>query len=238
MIFTLNDRVQRFRTTIASLLLISCEMTLLTVGYFSNNIKRISFDNSPKPEKSIEEIDKLNISLNPSTNENFIFIEKDEVEEFEAIEEIVPEVQPVIEEVEVVPEPEPVVEEVIPETTEIEQSSLTFTDEEIDLISIVTMAEAEGESELGKRLVIDVILNRIDSESFPNTVYDVIYQKGQFTSMTNGRSDVCYVKDDIRALVLEEIESRTNSEVLYFRTSHYHSFGTPVLQEGNHYFSK
>ena len=117
-------------------------------------------------------------------------------------------------------------------------STTTYTYYEIDLISIVTMAEAEGESELGQRLVIDVVLNRVDSSSFPNSVYDVIYQKNQFTSMTNGRADKCYVKDEIRALVLEEIESRTNYEVLYFRTGHYHSFGTPVLQEGHHYFSK
>ena len=64
-----------------------------------------------------------------------------------------------------------------------------FSDEEIDLIALVTMAEAEGESELGKRLVIDTILNRVDAETHPNTVHDVIYQNGQFTSMTNGRVD-------------------------------------------------
>ena len=37
-----------------------------------------------------------------------------------------------------------------------------LSDEEIRLIALVTMAEAEGEPELGKRLVIDTILNRVD----------------------------------------------------------------------------
>lgn len=129
----------------------------------------------------------------------------------------------------------------IPEVVEEEEpvtSDATYTDDEIDLISIITMAEAEGESELGQRLVIDVILNRVESGSFPSTVNGVIYQKNQFTCTYDGRADRCYVKDEIRALVLEEIESRTNSEVLFFRAGQYHNFGTPVIQEGKHYFSK
>ena len=66
-----------------------------------------------------------------------------------------------------------------------------LTQEEIDLIALVTMGEAEGETELGKRLVIDTILNRIDHPSFPDTVYDVIYQPNQFSVMWNSRIDRC-----------------------------------------------
>ena len=112
-----------------------------------------------------------------------------------------------------------------------------FSDEEIDLIALVTMAEAEGESELGKRLVIDTILNRVDAETHPNTVHDVIYQNGQFTSMTNGRVDKCYVDVEIRELVLEEIESRTNYDTIFFHAGKYSNYGTPLFSEGNHYFS-
>lgn len=113
----------------------------------------------------------------------------------------------------------------------------SLTKEEIDLIALVTMAEAEGESELGKRLVIDTILNRLDSERHPNTIHEVIYQKGQFTSMWGSRVTRCYVRDDIVQLVKEELVERTNSEVIYFRMTRYHSFGTPMFQEGCHYFS-
>ena len=38
--------------------------------------------------------------------------------------------------------------------------------EDIELIALVTMAEAEGECKEGKRLVIDTILNRVDSVYF------------------------------------------------------------------------
>lgn len=67
------------------------------------------------------------------------------------------------------------------------------------------MAEAEGECEEGKRLVIDTILNRVDSISFPNTVYEVVYQPSQFSSMWNGRVDRCYIDDYICQLVEEEL---------------------------------
>lgn len=118
-------------------------------------------------------------------------------------------------------------------------NELSLTNEEIDLLALVTMAEAEGESELGKRLVIDTILNRVDSEIryFPDNVTDVIYQKNAFTSMWNGRVDRCYVTEEIRQLVIEELKSRTNSEVMYFCAGGYSKYGTPMFIEGNHYFS-
>ena len=88
-----------------------------------------------------------------------------------------------------------------------------------------------------KRLVIDTILNRIESNSFPNTVYDVIYQPHQFSSMWNGRVDRCYVDEYICQLVKEELESRQNYEVIFFMAGRYSDYGMPLLQVENHYFS-
>lgn len=119
----------------------------------------------------------------------------------------------------------------------VEEPEFDMSDEDMSLIALVTMAEAEGESELGKRLVIDTILNRVDSPRWPNTVQEVIYQKGQFTCMWNGRSDRCYVRNDILELVKEELKVRTNTRCVFFQGGCYPSNGTPLLQEGNHYFS-
>lgn len=137
------------------------------------------------------------------------------------------EVAPVEKTVEVESE---VIEEVVVE-------ELPYTDSEIELIALVAVAEAEGESEFGKRLVIDTILNRVESEGFPDTVEEVIYQPNQFTSMWNGRTDRCTVTDDIIKLVKEEIASKVSPDVLYFRAGYFHDFGTPLFAEGNHYFS-
>lgn len=112
-----------------------------------------------------------------------------------------------------------------------------ISNEDVELIALVTMAEAEGECEEGKRLVIDTILNRVDSEYFPNTISEVIYQPGQFTSMWNGRADICYPSDDICQLVREEMICRTNYNVMFFTAGYYSDYGVPVFAIGDHYFS-
>ncbi len=109
--------------------------------------------------------------------------------------------------------------------------------EDISLIALVTMAEAESECEEGKRLVIDTILNRVDSEHFPDSVYDVIYQRSQFSSVWNGRIDRCEVREDICELVREESKSRTNTDVIFFTAGEYSKYGVPMFQVENHYFS-
>lgn len=112
-----------------------------------------------------------------------------------------------------------------------------LTQEEIDLIALVTMGEAEGETELGKRLVIDTILNRIDHPSFPDTVYDVVYQPNQFSVMWNSRIDRCYVMPEIVELVKEELLERTNYDCVFFMAGGYSKYGEPLFQECCHYFS-
>lgn len=112
-----------------------------------------------------------------------------------------------------------------------------LSEDDVKLIARVTMAEAEGESEYGKRLVIDTILNRLHSEYFPNTVSEVIYQSGQFACMWNGRVDRCYVTDEIYSLVKEELGDLKNRDVIFFKTDGYIKYGSPLFQEGNHYFS-
>ena len=112
-----------------------------------------------------------------------------------------------------------------------------ISDEDLTLLTLLTMAEAEGESEEGKRLVIDTVLNRVDSEHFPDTISEVIYQKGQFTSMHNGRVDRVDITEEVVRLVEEEVNNRTNYEVVFFHADHYSKYGVPMFSVGNHYFS-
>ncbi len=116
-------------------------------------------------------------------------------------------------------------------------NQISLTKDEIELIALVTMAEAESESDYGKRLVIDTILNRMESDSFPNTISEVVYQPNQFESLWNGRIDRCYVSDDICKLVLDECIKRQNEEVVFFCAGGYSDYGTPLFQVENHYFS-
>ena len=132
----------------------------------------------------------------------------------------------------VVSEPEP-----IPEPQQIEKPEISMSKEDMELIAWMTMAEAEGESEYGQRLVIDTILNRVDSNTFPDSVYGVLYQPYQFSSIKDGRFARCHVKKELYELVVEEVQKRTNYDVIFFRTGHYSEYGTPLFKEGAHYFN-
>lgn len=119
----------------------------------------------------------------------------------------------------------------------IKEDDLMFTENEVDLIALITMAEAEGEDEYGKRLVIDTIINRVKSDYFPDTVEEVIYQPNQFESVWNGRVDECYVDEDIVELVYKEMDEISDEYVYFFCTGDYSLYGEPMYQVGNHYFS-
>lgn len=50
----------------------------------------------------------------------------------------------------------------------------------------IAMAEAEGESVEGKALVMLVVLNRVWSSDFPETIEEVIFQPTQFSTVEEG----------------------------------------------------
>lgn len=89
------------------------------------------------------------------------------------------------------------------------------------------------------RLVADVVLNRMDSPKFPNEVWDVIYQDGQFGPTVDGALEKAgwYICEDAwKAVEMEwDRESRLNSGVLYFNTTW--DNGSNPFQHGDHWFS-
>ncbi|CAI6082036.1 hypothetical protein PAECIP112173_03414 [Paenibacillus sp. JJ-100] len=65
--------------------------------------------------------------------------------------------------------------------------SYSVSDKELLLLQKIVMAEAEGEPYKGKVAVANVVLNRLRSANFPDTIYKVIHQKSQFSPVANGR---------------------------------------------------
>lgn len=103
--------------------------------------------------------------------------------------------------------------------------------EEMELIAQIAWNEAGNQSVLGKRLVIDTILNRKDHEAFPDTIESVIFQPNQYTTIQSG------VKEDMLRLVEREVRHRINTKVIFFRTNKYSNYGVPLFKEGAHFFS-
>lgn len=74
------------------------------------------------------------------------------------------------------------------ETQEIEQakSAVSISNEEKDLLERLVEAEAKGESYEGKVAVATVVLNRVESSQFPDSITKVINQKNAFSPVQNG----------------------------------------------------
>ena len=62
--------------------------------------------------------------------------------------------------------------------------NISLTDEEIDLLAKIVWLEANGEPVEGQEAVVEVVLNRMASDLYPDTLYDVLSQNNpvQFVS--------------------------------------------------------
>lgn len=66
-------------------------------------------------------------------------------------------------------------------------SAGNISNNDLYLLSCCVYGEARGESYTGKVAVAAVVLNRLDSSKFPNSISGVIYQKGAFTCVDDGQ---------------------------------------------------
>lgn len=87
---------------------------------------------------------------------------------------------------------------------------------EIELLERVVEAEAGNQGLMGKRLVVAVIYNRVESEKFPNTILSVLTSPHQFSTVWNGAVDKVEVTDETRSAIQLEISQRSDNEILYF----------------------
>lgn len=72
------------------------------------------------------------------------------------------------------PEPEPVVELVTEETF--------YSERDIECLALNSYFEARNQGIAGQIAVAQVVLNRVDSPRFPNTICEVIYQGPTYTN--------------------------------------------------------
>lgn len=114
--------------------------------------------------------------------------------------------------------------------------------EESYMLMKIAMAEAEGESVEGKALVMLVVLNRVWSDGFPNTIEEVIFEPGQFSPVVEGGRYYTTEPDSECREALELVMKGLDEShgALYFEScenSSWHSENLEFLfQVGNHKF--
>ncbi len=106
--------------------------------------------------------------------------------------------------------------------TVMEQETLyDFSDEELEVLLRIVEAEAGGEDEDGRLLVANVVLNRVNSDSFPDTVTEVVFQKegdvAQFSPAYSGKYDRVEISDTTISAVGRALKGEDISQgALYF----------------------
>lgn len=66
-------------------------------------------------------------------------------------------------------------------------NNLGFTEKDLTMMANAVYGEARGEPYEGQVAVAAVIINRVKSSEFPNTVTGVIFQPGAFTAVSDGQ---------------------------------------------------
>jgi len=123
------------------------------------------------------------------------------------------------------PEPEP----------EIEEEEVIFEIDELVELEMLIQAEGYTMGEKGMEHLTSVVLNRAASKGC--TIRNEIYS-GAYTVVSSGAmwNQGCIYPETQEAVETILANGPINN-ALYFRTNHYHTFGTPLFNYGNVYFS-
>ena len=95
----------------------------------------------------------------------------------------------------------------------------SYTEHDLDWLAKIVHAEAQGEIADGKIGVANVVLNRVESKEFPNTIYDVIFDRKygvQFTPIANGAIHNEPARESYSAAKKALKGANTVGESLYF----------------------
>lgn len=92
-----------------------------------------------------------------------------------------------------------------------------LSDDEVGMLCRIVQAEAGDQPYEGRCLVANVILNRVMSSKFPDTIEGVIFSPGQFSPVSNGSYYSVKIDSTTKKAVKAVLNGRDESEgALYF----------------------
>ncbi len=107
----------------------------------------------------------------------------------------------------------------------------------LEILATCVEAEAGNQDIMGKRLVADVILNRVDSPRFPDDIEGVITQKYHFSTYWDGTmARIEPSPETFEAVQMELYGQRLDENILFFTAGDYNTYCVPAYTHGAHYF--
>lgn len=91
-----------------------------------------------------------------------------------------------------------------------------FTYDDAQLLMRIAQSEAGNQGEDGMWLVMSVVLNRVDSSEFPNSIKDVIYQAHQFSSVSDGHFDEAVISLDAHEALARIEQGEVAEQIIGF----------------------
>lgn len=114
-----------------------------------------------------------------------------------------------------------------------------YTIEEIELLNKLVQCEAQTEDLEGRRLIANVVLNRVDVGIWGNSIESVIKAPGQFHPVKRGGINRAVVDDVTREAVMQALNGVDESSgALYFQKSKSKVWGKKIylFRHGSHSF--
>lgn len=147
-------------------------------------------------------------------------VSAEEAAEVDQTEEAEPETEPVTAENEEDAEEESEeteTEETAEEAVEEAAAPIVLSESDYNTLLRIVQAESGGCDIEGRILVANVILNRVESDEFPDSIHGVVYQKSQFSPVIDGSINRCKVTEETKEAVDRALNGEDLSEgALYF----------------------
>lgn len=94
---------------------------------------------------------------------------------------------------------------------------ISYSDQDYEVLKRIVQAEAGGCDMKGRILVANVVINRVKDGSFPNTITGVVYERSQFSPVSNGSINTCKVSGETVEAVNRALAGEDYSQgALYF----------------------
>lgn len=104
------------------------------------------------------------------------------------------------------------------------QGAVVANADDTRLLGALIQCEAGGESEEGKLAVGAVVMNRVRSGAYPDTIFGVIYASGQFTPALNGKVAKVYA-GNVSESCLQAAQAAINGETNVGEATHFKRVG-------------
>ncbi len=117
-----------------------------------------------------------------------------------------------------------------------EISQLARNSSDLQIMAAIIECEAGNQPYIGQLAVGSVVMNRVRSDKFPNTIIEVIHQKSQFTPVRSGRFAMVLARGasaTCTQAAQEVLNGRNVIDALFFRTNNNLIDGTII---GDHVF--